>query len=96
MEVGAAGLRPGEIEAGRHRLHRVLRVAECRLRNSVGGQAGAFLLGVDSLQVRGDTLVRLLRGVMTSFPCDSGCGRCTPPEILHLAAKNEAFGLLGN
>jgi hypothetical protein len=58
----------------------------------VGGAGVADALSLPTL-VR---LLRWVRAVMTSCACDSGCVRCTPPEILHLAAKNEAIGLLGN
>jgi len=76
-------------------------------RDGFGGIASPALLVVDR-HVGGagvadalslPTLVRLLRwvrAVMMSCPCDSGCARCTPPEVLHLHAKNEAIGLLGN
>lgn len=46
-----------------------------------------------------EVIVRTLRwaqAVMKSCRCDKGCKLCTPPEVLHLGAKNEAIALLGN
>ncbi len=58
----------------------------------VGGAGVADALSLPTL-VR---MLRWVRAVMTSCPCDSGCARCTPPEVLDLKAKNEAIALLGN
>ncbi len=58
FDVGGVVLRPGEVEVGRDHTHWVLRVSECRLRAAVRGQSGSFLLGGDSLAVRGEVVDR--------------------------------------
>lgn len=58
----------------------------------VGGAGVADALSLDVI-IRS---LRWVQAVMKSCRCDHGCRRCAPPEVVRLAAKNEAIALLGN
>ena len=57
----------------------------------VGGAGVAEALSLDAIL----GMLRWVQAVMKACRCDRGCPRCTPPEVLHLQAKNEAIDLLG-
>jgi len=57
----------------------------------VGGAGVADALTLPTLL----GMLKWVRAIMVACPCDTGCARCTPPEVLDLSAKNDAIGLLG-